>query len=40
VLLVTLVLAAQLVLVTLAAYAFARFAFPAATCSSRWCWSS
>jgi sn-glycerol 3-phosphate transport system permease protein len=36
--LVAMVLAAQLVLVTLAAYAFARFEFPGRNVSSRWCW--
>ena len=38
--LVTMVLAAQLVLVTLAGYAFARFDFPGRSVCSRWCWSS
>ena len=41
VMLVTMVLAAQLVLVTLAAYAFARFEVPGTRRrSSRWCWCS
>jgi sn-glycerol 3-phosphate transport system permease protein len=40
ILLVTMILACQLVLSTLAAYAFARFEFPARTCCSRWCWCS
>ena len=39
-LLVTMVLAAQLVLCTLAAYAFARFEFPGRELPSRWCWCS
>ena len=39
-LLVTMVLAAQLVLCTLAGFAFARFEFPATTSPSGWCWCS
>jgi ABC-type glycerol-3-phosphate transport system permease component len=38
--LVTLVLAAQLVLCTLAAYAFARYEFFGSASRSRWCWCS